>query len=44
MDYKQITMPLIKAVQEQQKSIDTLKKVNEDLVQRLEAIEKLLLK
>ena len=44
MDYKQITMPLIKAVQEQEKTIETLKKVNEDLVQRLEAIEKLLLK
>ena len=44
MDYKQITMPLIKAVQEQEKTIETLKKVNEDLVQRIEAIEKLLLK
>ena len=44
MDYQKITMPLIKAVQEQQEMIDSLKKIIEDQNKRFEKIESLLLK
>ena len=44
MDYQKITMPLIKAVQEQQEMIDFLKKTIEDQNKRFEKIESLLLK
>ena len=44
MDYQKITMPLIKAVQEQQVMIDSLKKIIEDQNKRFEKIESLLLK
>ena len=43
MDYKQITMPLIKAVQEQQQQIDSLKKQNKELLERLKKLESLLI-
>tara|TARA_B110000263_G_C15134148_1_gene430287 strand:- start:21 stop:308 length:288 start_codon:yes stop_codon:yes gene_type:complete len=43
MDYKQITMPLIKAVQEQQEMICSQKKTIDDLIMRLEKMEKLIL-
>ena len=43
MDYKQITMPLIKAVQEQQQQIDSLKKQNKELLERLKKLESLLM-
>ena len=44
MDYQKITRPLIKAVQEQQEMIDSLKKIIEDQNKRFEKIESLLLK
>ena len=44
VNYGRLTSVITKAIQEQQKTIDTLKKANEDLVKRLEAIEKALLK
>jgi hypothetical protein len=43
MDYKQITMPLIKAVQEQQEMICSQKKTIDDLIMRLEKMEKLII-
>jgi len=42
MDYQKITMPLIKAVQEQQETIDSQNKEIESLNERLEKIEKML--
>ena len=44
VQYGALTIPLIKAVQEQQETINSLKKVNQELSERLEAIEKALLK
>ena len=44
VQYGALTIPLIKAVQEQQETINSLKKVNQELSDRLEAIEKALLK
>ena len=44
MDYQKITMPLIKAVQEQQEIIDSQNKTIESLIKRLEKLETLLLK
>lgn len=38
--YSDFVMPLVKAVQEQQKMIDALTKTNQDLLVRLEALEK----
>lgn len=38
--YSQFVVPLVKAVQEQQKMIDDLKKTNKNLLQRIEALEK----
>ena len=42
MNYQKITMPLIKAVQDQQEIIDSQKKEIEILNERLEKIEKML--
>jgi uncharacterized coiled-coil protein SlyX len=42
MDYQKITMPLIKAVQEQQEIIDSQNKTIESLIKRLEKLETLL--
>ena len=44
MDYKQIIMPLIKSIQELSIEIEKLKKENQELSERLKAIEKALLK
>ena len=44
MDYKQIIMPLIKSIQELTAEIEKLKKENQELSERLKAIEKALLK
>ena len=44
VQYGALTIPLIKAVQEQQETINSLKKVNQELSERLKAIEKALLR
>ena len=41
LSYEQFVVPLVKAVQEQQKQINDLKKDNEALKSRLEKVEKL---
>ena len=43
MDYKQITMPLIKAVQEQQETIESQYEEIRELNKRLEKIEEKIL-
>jgi trimeric autotransporter adhesin len=40
LDYSKMVVPLVKAVQEQQQMIDELKKINQELLRRLEALEK----
>jgi hypothetical protein len=44
MQYAPITAVLVEAVKEQQSKIDTLEKENEELIERLERLEKLILK
>jgi hypothetical protein len=38
--YAEFVVPLVKAMQEQQEMIETLKKQNENLEKRLQALEK----
>lgn len=40
LDYSKMVVPLVKAMQEQQQMIDELKKINQDFLRRLEALEK----
>ena len=40
VSYSQFVVPLVKAVQEQQKMIELLKKQNEELMKRVESLEK----